>query len=383
MPLIVPVKLSRPDARYDIKLGTQLLPQVASSFSNVGKVAIISDHRVFGLYGSEVCTALQASRIDYSVHLIPRGESAKSFRTLRKMLAAFSAHGINRSDAVIALGGGVVGDLAGFAASIHLRGVRCFQIPTTLLSVVDSSVGGKTGINTEFGKNLVGTFHQPAGVIADITTLATLPRREIMAGFMEAAKHAALAGTGLLKRTAELADMYSSRGSKMFRHEPCFATIEKILAEHIRFKIKVVRADETENVRSSARVSRKILNFGHTYGHALEKATNFRLLKHGEAVGWGLLFAGELSKKLELLDANELNLLDDVVHRFGRLPNIAHVPFADVLDALAHDKKSGTSGLQWILLSGIGHPTIVSGSRIPRKLLIETHRSILKKRLER
>lgn len=372
------VKLSRPADSYTIHIGSGIPIDFVNAIPGLKKAALISDVRVHELYGDAITSAMVSAGVEVITILIPRGESAKSFRTLKKILDRLAAAGINRDDVVIALGGGVVGDVAGLAASLHLRGTRCFHLPTTLLSMVDSSVGGKTGINTDFGKNLIGTFHQPAGVIADITKLASLQRREILAGFMEMVKHGALAGPKLLMSTAELGDHFKKLGPAMFRISELTEKIENIIAEHVKFKLKVVSRDERENILNTGKNSRKVLNLGHTFGHALEKAANYRSIKHGEAVGWGLLYAAEISKKLELLDTDALNFLYDVVRRFDPLPNINHISFAEILVALGHDKKIVSNGLQWILLEGIGKPVIVSGQDIPQKLLIDAHKAILR-----
>lgn len=324
------------------------------------RIVIISNRKVFGLYGKTVADALQKNGFDASVHLIGDGERFKNLRTLEKTLAAFSIAGLSRTDAVVALGGGVVGDLAGFAASVYLRGIRFVQIPTTLLSMIDSSVGGKTGVNTAFGKNLVGTFYQPAGVLIDPATLRTLPPREITAGLCEAVKQAAIAGGKLFAVTQKTlsGDVFS-------------ADTAAFIAAQIRFKAKIVSGDEREEPDRTDAASRKILNFGHTFAHAVEKATNYRYLKHGEAVGWGIIFAAELSKKLELLSADEVKLLNDVVRRAGKLPPLNKIDPAAIFDSFRFDKKVVNNSLNWVLLKGIGKPVITSDQNIPRKALRE------------
>src|SRR5690606_21716307 len=285
----------------------------------------------------------------------------KNLRTLEKTLAALSSAGISRTDAVVGLGGGVVGDVAGFAASVYLRGVRFIQIPTTLLSMIDSSVGGKTGVNTAFGKNLVGSFHQPSGVLIDPESLRTLPPREVTAGLCEAVKQAAIAGAKLFTLTQKtLSDGFFSSDPTAF------------IAAHIRFKAKLASGDEGESPDRADAGSRKILNFGHTFAHALEKATEYRYLKHGEAVGYGIIFAAELSKKLELLSADEVKLLNDVVRCAVRFPRLDKVDPTAILDSFRFDKKMVNNSLNWVLLKGIGKLVITSDQNIPRKAIRET-----------
>jgi 3-dehydroquinate synthase len=252
-----------------------------------------------------------------------------------------------------------------------LRGIRFLQVPTTLLAVIDSSVGGKTGVNSEFGKNLIGTFHQPAGVLIDPIVLRTLEGREITAGLSEAVKHSALAGGRLFEQTFRVIEAFELSSSDATEA----LESETFLAAQIAFKAKIVAGDEREAASKSDPRSRKILNFGHTFAHALENATNYRYFKHGEAVGYGILFAAELSKKLELLPQSELNLLYDVVHRVGVLPPIDGIGREAVLTAMRRDKKTHGDGVQWILLNGIGKPCIVPQSKIPDR----TFQSVLRK----
>ena len=303
------------------------------------------------------------------------GERHKNISSLEELLQELSERRLTRDDLVVALGGGVVGDLAGFAAAIYLRGIRYLQVPTTLLAMIDSSVGGKTGVNTGFGKNLMGAFHRPLGVLIDPEVLTTLPRRELTAGFCEAVKHAALAGGKLFDQTAGyLADFPTAKG---------FAVNDRsvnLIADQVTFKAAVVRGDETETAGRTDASSRKILNFGHTLGHAAEKVTNYRRFRHGEAVGYGIQVAAELSKNLDLLSQNELKSLNDVLHRAGRLPNVAGVTQESILRAIKFDKKVTGGGLSWVLLKGIGKPVITSEKDIPKAAISKAIRSVIKDR---
>ena len=376
MPKTVNVKTSRDSSDYDVKIAAGALKRAgewaASNLERTGKVCVVSNKKVFGLYGRQLSKTLASIGFEVSVHLIGDGERFKNLKTLGSILEAFSGSGISRTDAVIGFGGGVVGDIAGFAASIHLRGVDFLQIPTTLLAMVDSSVGGKTAINTKFGKNLAGTFYQPKGVLIDPEALLTLQKREVTAGLCECIKHAALAGERLLEQTVAALDSINQLKTKRLS-----ADFDSFLAAQIAFKAKIVKADERESITISDTRSRKILNFGHTFAHAMEKSSNYGYLKHGEAVGYGILFAAELSKKLGLLDGKVVNLLCDVVHRAGNLPRIDQLDPKAVYSALRHDKKFINDSLQWILLKDIGQPVIVPQAEIGDKIIRSTIKEFL------
>ena len=341
--------------------------------SSATKAVIVSNPTVFAIYGDIVERSLTRAGFRVSKSLMKDGERHKNLSSLDSLLEHLLKERLSRDDVVVALGGGVVGDLAGFAAAVYLRGFRFLQVPTTLLAMIDSSVGGKTGINTEFGKNLVGAFHDPAGVLIDVDALRTLPSRELTAGFCEAVKQGAISGRKLFDMTAK----YLSDFPPAKRHLETDRLAELIAAQ-VAFKASVVKQDQNEGTGRTDARSRKILNFGHTFGHALEKVTKYRRLRHGEAVGYGIMLAGELSKNLDLLPANELNSLNDVVHRAGRLPRISDIETELIYEALKFDKKSSGGNISWILLNGIGKPVIISEKDIPRSALTKAVKTILK-----
>lgn len=379
----VSIKLSQPPVSYQIEIGSGLLdfigePVVGCLPTSARRMALVSNKKVFSLYGQRVMETLARSGYQSSKILIGDGERFKNFRTLNMLLDSFAKSELTRSDAVIALGGGVVGDVTGFAAAVYLRGLPFLQVPTTLLAMVDASVGGKTGINSEFGKNTIGAFHQPAGVVMDTDVLRTLPRREFTAGMCEAVKQAAVAGGDLFASTAAfIAEMTPKKGGARNLDLPSGAELTNLLARHVKFKAEVVSGDELELPENIGRRSRKILNFGHTFAHALERATNYRYLKHGEAVGYGIRFAAALSKKLELLAADDVELLNDVVHRLGLLPTIAGISEESVLGSFKFDKKAAGGAVQWVLLEAIGKPVIVSGDKIPLAALKDVFKKII------
>ena len=381
----VKIKFSGPSAEYTVKIGHGL-------FSDCGKwarkclgkdaikIVVVSNPTVFKLYGRQTLESLASAGFTVTHFLMKDGERYKDMRSTGDVLKAFSDAGLSRTDAVVALGGGVVGDLAGFASAVYLRGISFLQIPTTLLAMIDSSVGGKTGVNSPAGKNLIGAFHQPKGVLIDTATLQTLPSRELTAGFCEAIKHGAICGKVLLKQTNKFLSDFpiesfsEQQNGKNFRSE-----ISNLIAENIRFKASIVAGDERESSNRLDGKSRKILNFGHTLAHALEKVTDYKYLRHGEAVGYGILFAAELSKSLAQIDEKDINLLYDVVHRVGALPPLADIDSQEVFEAFRFDKKHLSGSLQMVLLKGIGKPVIRTQTDIP----LSTTKSVLKKLLNK
>lgn len=365
-------------SQYEIRIGRGLLADTGSWSraalpAAVRRVLVVSNPTVFKLYGDQVITSLSSAGFEVFSFLMKDGERYKNIRSLESCLAELSHNGISRTDALVALGGGVVGDLAGFAASVHQRGISFLQIPTTLLAMVDSSVGGKTGINSAAGKNLIGAFHQPAGVLVDLDSLSTLPPRELTAGFCEMIKQAAISGGSLLRQTDEV--LRSLDRKDLASSESGLASLIK---RNVEFKAQVVTGDERESSARMDERSRKILNFGHTLAHALEKVTDYRHLRHGEAVGYGILFAAELSKKLAFLSQKDVDLLNDVVHRAGPLPSIANIDGQAVLEAFRFDKKRVSGSLQFVLLKGIGRPAIVSQNDIPLPTIKQALRTVLR-----
>jgi 3-dehydroquinate synthase len=379
---------------YEILIGAgalDLLGEVARGALHrlARKIVVVSDARVFPLYGERACASLRAAGYEVAHWLTNGGERGKTLRTAERLLEFFAARGLERTDAVVALGGGVVGDIAGFAAAVHLRGVPVVQVPTTLLAQVDSSVGGKTGVNARAGKNMIGAFHQPAAVVADIATFATLPRRELTAGWCEAIKQGAVGDRKLFARTRGFLDKSNARSDARSSSDgthnvgdndaaPRDDALADLIARQCAFKARVVAADERESVERVGRLSRRVLNFGHTVGHALEAVTNYRRFRHGEAVGYGMIAAAEISNRLGRLDASGLELLRRTVALAGRLPPAVDLDVNEILRAAAADKKSTGGELQWVLLEEIGRASIVGGRDIAPRVLREAVRAALK-----
>jgi 3-dehydroquinate synthase len=374
----VVVRTKESAREYEIRIGQGLradLGYVARGClgNRAQRIAVISNRRVFSLYGSAVVKSLRAGGFTVVPRSIGDGERFKSIETVERVLRFFSESGLERSDCVVALGGGVVGDVAGFAAAIYLRGVPFIQLPTTLLAQVDSSVGGKTGVNLDGGKNLVGSFHQPAAVISDIETLRTLPTRELVAGWCECVKQGAVGSRKLFEKTTDF--LQTSRTQDGLDS----SRLEQLIAFHCAFKASIVAADQREDPDRSDPRSRRILNFGHTIAHALEAVTDYRRFRHGEAVGQGMLVAGELSKNLGLLDQTELELLTKAVRLCGPLPSARDLDERAVVKAIAHDKKRSAGQVQWVLLERIGRPLIVDGKEISSALLRKSVREVFRR----
>jgi 3-dehydroquinate synthase len=340
--------------------------------SHARRAALISNPQVFKLYGRQALKSLRAAGFKVSHWLMPEGERYKSFRTLERALSFLSEHGLERTDAVVALGGGVVGDLAGFAAAIYLRGIPFIQVPTTLLAQIDSSVGGKTAVNSSRGKNTIGAFYQPRIVLIDTETLLTLPRRELTAGFCECVKQGAAGDPVLFERTYKFLEKEWA-GEKL---QPS-AQLEKLIAAQVSFKASIVMNDEREDVGRSDYRSRRILNFGHTTAHALEAVTNYRRFRHGEAVGYGMLVAGEISKGLGMLSRSELESLRAAVRMCGRLPRSSDLDPATIARLLARDKKAIGGHVQWVLLERLGRARLVDEREIAPQLLRASLLSVL------
>ena len=367
---------------YEIEIGARVLGRLGDIArralpAHARRIAVVSNRRVFDLYGAGVVRSLRAGGFQVSRWLMGDGERHKNLRTAERALAFFSESKLERSDAVVALGGGVVGDLAGFAAAVYLRGIAFLQVPTTLLAQIDASVGGKTAVNTREGKNLIGAFHQPRAVVISTETLLTLPRREMTAGWCEAIKQGAVGDRRLYQQTrrflvAENGDEGARESNRVRESQLAERRADElaaVIAAQCAFKAKIVAADVREDVERTDALSRRILNFGHTTAHALEAVTGYRRFRHGEAVGYGILVAAEISHRLGMLAASELESLRACVRLAGRLPRADDLEERAVLRAIASDKKSVGGHVRWVLLEGIGRARIVGGQEIPPRVL--------------
>ncbi len=331
---------------YPIRIGPGLLgrPELFEPVLPGRHALLLSDSQVAPLYAERVLTALPA-RLQVRVHTIPAGEQHKTLASAESCFAALAELRASRDACVIALGGGVIGDLGGFVAACWMRGIRFLQLPTTLLAMVDSSVGGKTAVDLPQGKNLVGAFHQPSAVIADTDTLATLPPRELRAGLAEVVKYGAIFDAAFL-------DWLEANAQALLDGEA--EVLSGAIERSCRFKAEVVARDETEQGE------RALLNLGHTFGHAIETEQGYGGLLHGEAVAVGMVLAARLSARLGLAPAADAERLVGLLARLGlptRIP--AGLDPAKLLAHMRLDKKNLSGRLRLILWRGAGQALIV------------------------
>ena len=337
-PIIVEIPLG--DRAYRAHVGPGLRHHLGQAMADLAlgqRCAVITDDTVGPLYADHTLDSLRLQ--GYNAHLleVAAGEPSKAMSTAESLCRQMIAHGCDRHAFVVALGGGVIGDLAGFVAGIFYRGVPYVQIPTTVVSQVDSSVGGKTGVNAPEGKNLIGVFHQPRLVVADTDTLSTLPQREYNSGFAEVIKHAAI-------RDAEMIPMIEAA------RENRESGLPELMARNIRIKAEIVVEDERETVGTRA-----LLNFGHTIGHAIEAAAGYGQLLHGEAISLGLVAAARLSCEHSTLSGAERDRIITLLESF-RLPTRLPVSLAHdvILDYLSRDKKFQAGKVRFVLLRRLG-----------------------------
>ena len=302
---------------------------------------VVSSPAVWRLHGARVARATHG----VEPILIPDGERFKQLATVTRVYDALVKAEADRGSTLVTFGGGVIGDMAGFAASTYLRGIPLVHVPTTLLAQVDSAVGGKVGVNHPLGKNLIGSFYQPHAVIVDPSVLGTLPRREFRAGLYEVVKYGVTSSPGLFERIGR--DL-----NPIFDRDP--AALTAIISESCQIKASVVAADEKEAGL------RRILNFGHTAGHALEAVTKYKRFRHGEAVAYGMLVAAEIAARRNVMPATDREALAGLITRLGPLPPIADLSGARMLEAMRHDKKVVAGRLHFVLPTGIGGTSIVN-----------------------
>jgi 3-dehydroquinate synthase len=345
------VRIELPNNPYQVLIGQGVMTAPALIPLVVGRqVAIVSNVTVASLYGKLVEQAVAAECSKAISIVLPDGEKYKTWETLNLIFDGLLANRFDRRCLIIALGGGVVGDMAGFAAASYQRGVEFVQIPTTLLSQVDSSVGGKTGINHPAGKNMVGAFHQPKLVLADTSALATLPVRELAAGLAEVIKHGAITDKGYLHSTA-------SDLQELLRFDQ--RALTAAVKRSVEIKASVVIEDEREaGLRAT-------LNFGHTFGHAIESGMGYGQWLHGEAVGAGMVMAADLSYRLGLLTKADRDLFEGIIASAG-LPTKGPAWAADkYIELMSVDKKAQAGIPKFILLDGLGKALVASVDEKP------------------
>jgi 3-dehydroquinate synthase len=335
----IPVKSSA--GPYFIVTGWGAIRRAAQEIAALGQfssVHVVSSPRVWRAMGKTVQHGLSRSK-NSVVHLFDDAESAKNLRSVEQIARSLCRAGADRSSLLVAVGGGVVGDVAGFAASAFLRGVKLVQVPTTLVAQVDSSIGGKTGVNLPEGKNLVGSFYPPRLVLTDPDLLRTLPDREFRGGLAEIIKHAIIADASMFAALEK--DM-----EKILRRDR--HALGSLIPRNVEIKARVVSRDERESGL------REILNFGHTFAHALESVTQYRRYQHGEAVAWGMIAASFLGHELGLTRADAVSRIVALIRRLGPLPPWPHVSPVILLNAMRADKKVRSGVLRFVLSPRIG-----------------------------
>jgi 3-dehydroquinate synthase len=340
------VRVDLADRGYDIIIQAGLLDQAGAHLLPLAKspnAVVVTNAVVNRLYGARLKRSLQAAGFRTSVICLPDGERTKSLKWASAILDELVRRRCERNTLLLALGGGVVGDLAGFAASIYLRGIPFVQVPTTLVAQVDSSIGGKTGVNHPFGKNLIGSFYQPRLVLSDPVVLHTLPGREYRAGLAEVIKYGVIADA----RFFEFLET-EMRGILNLDHP----AVHHIVQSSSACKAAVVSEDEREGDR------RRILNFGHTLGHALETVTHYRRYKHGEAVAIGMVAAARLAAQLGLADTRVAARIRDLVQKAGLPDQLPPYPAAALLRAMRQDKKVQDQRIHFVLPDRIGHVSV-------------------------
>ncbi len=311
-------------------------------FNGYSSLALITDDKVKNLYGQKMLKVLESTGKKVLLFTLPSGEKSKSLRTVERGYKFLLEHNVDRKGLICNLGGGAVGDTGGFIAATYLRGIDYVQLPTTLLAQVDSSIGGKVGINFEGKKNMVGSFCQPKAVISDVNLLKTLPPAEVRNGVAEVIKYAVAMDKELF-RTLE------QKGETRLTT----AELKDIVVRCCRLKAAIVERDETERTGQRA-----ILNFGHTVGHALEAAAKLRRLRHGEAVAIGMFAAAKVSERLGMLDRGTVRRIESLLLTFGLPTTYRGANQDDVLEAIRFDKKMGSGQTGWVLLKDIGEPVV-------------------------
>ena len=338
------IRVETASARYDVFAGSGLLAELTPRIERAvrrlpRRVFVVTSPEIWALWGKEFLRSFDEAPVTL---FMPPGEQHKTIKSVERLLREMVKAGGDRGSLLIAFGGGIVGDVGGFVAATFMRGINYVQVPTTFLAQVDSSVGGKVGVNLPEGKNLVGNFLQPRAVFADIGVLGTLPDRELRAGLMESVKAGFICDRALVRFMEEHAEEILAREPK---------ALERVIAASIRMKADVVRRDERESGL------RMILNFGHTVGHALEQTTGYKLL-HGEAVGWGMVAALHLARERGTISRGQFERLENLIHLYGPLP-VLKMRANKVVAATGGDKKNVGGVRRFVLPLGIGDAGVV------------------------
>jgi 3-dehydroquinate synthase len=342
----IPVRAS--SRSYDVLVERGLLRTASASLQEIisarSRAFLLSSEPILARWGEPLKAALTLSGRAFEVLKMPDGEIAKRLGTVEKLAAKLTRLGADRQSIVVAFGGGVVGDVGGFLASTFMRGIPVIQVPTTLVAQVDSAIGGKTGVNLVDGKNLIGTFHQPLAVLADPQVLTTLPERQYRSGLFEAMKYGVI-------RNREIFELMESQRDALLARDGDL--LERLIIECVKVKAAVVSADEREGGE------RRILNFGHTIGHALESSTRYQQFLHGEAVGWGMVAAAIIGREMRVTDRATEQRIISLVRSYGALPPVT-VTGERVVRLLQSDKKTMGGVPHFILAGALGRVEVVN-----------------------
>ncbi|CAN5441980.1 3-dehydroquinate synthase [soil metagenome] len=349
--------------RYEVLIGSGLLPGIGLIVRQLfrgSRCAVVTDGNVAPLYGEVVCASLREANFQPQLIIVPPGESSKSLDQAGALCDEFGAAGLDRSSFLVSLGGGVIGDLTGFVASIYLRGIPYLSLPTTLLAQVDSCIGGKTGVNSSAGKNLIGTFFHPALVVADLETLQTLPERIWNEGFAEMIKHGIIRDAGLFHMVAQASSLQPMDDASPPQRDESVQpaswklALPSFIARNLRIKAEIVTADEKEK-----NDLRALLNFGHTIGHAIEHAAGYGELLHGEAISLGMVASAQVSVRRAGLSVAEADAIKSALqshHLPTALP--PNFPRAKIFAALARDKKFENGRIRFVVVHEIGRASV-------------------------
>jgi 3-dehydroquinate synthase len=341
---------------YEVRIESGLLERAGEILRNLlpasCRLFVVTVAPVRRKWAKKLTRSLRAADFDADVIEMPEGERFKRLATVEELAEKLVRLGANRNAVILALGGGVAGDVAGFLASLYMRGVDVVQVPTTVLAQVDAAIGGKTGVNLKAGKNLVGTFHQPRMVLIDPEVLSTLPNREYRSGLYEVLKCGVIGNAGLFGE-------FERNREAIVQRDP--ATVERLIVESVRLKAHVVSVDENENGL------RRVLNFGHTIGHALEAETGYRTLLHGEAVAWGMVAVAWIAAQVGKLDQDSARRIREATLSLGKLPKV-DVRGRSIVRRLQADKKTRDGRVHFVLPTEIGKVEIVND--VPEKVIL-------------
>ncbi|HYK34376.1 3-dehydroquinate synthase [Alloacidobacterium sp.] len=336
------IQVKTASAKYPVLVGSGILPTLYRRLPKRNHVFVLTSPEIWALWSKRFLASFPKD-IQPSVLFLPAGEQHKRLIHVERLASELASAGADRSSLLVAFGGGIIGDMGGFLAAIYMRGIDYIQMPSTLLAQVDSSVGGKTGANLAVGKNLIGSFHHPLAVYADIDLLQTLSTRELRAGLFESIK------AGVI-RDARLFRFMEQNVAAILKREG--KALEYVIAASIRMKANVVGIDERESGL------RMILNFGHTIGHAIEAATHYRKLLHGEAIAWGMIAALHLGRTRGTISPAQADRVECAIFSYGPLP-VFNTTTAKLLEATSHDKKNREGKRRFVLPNSIGNASVV------------------------